>query len=404
MNKFIKLKFILLLILIAGFIRCAPERVTTPRFDKESTGYWNDLANYIAGMPMSTSNRFYNLGETSYYKRYQLSIDKSWENIEKNYRSKIKELTKEILPPKSYSNTGFYPLSGADFLNLYHFSPKSPRYIMVGLETPGFVNDPLSYNPLDLREAYLLLNISINQMATQNYFASIMMEAKFKNKYFPGVAPVLMIFLKRLGFEIDYLESIRINSNGDIEELKTSSDVGQNTITGIRFVFHAPGEMYRELIFLKMYIHENTLNPALPEGKFFARQNRFNLVMKSSIYLMHLEKFRPFVNSLLSKTDMVAEDDSGIPIRYFNPNEWDVQVFGKYIRRISIRYIPREAKMIRSPGNSLYSEMEKFTQTDLKSIFENSAKPLNFKYGYGGAMRGVGTSNLIVVRRKYLLK
>ena len=64
-----------------------------------------------------------------------------------------------------------------------------------------------------------------------------------------------------------------------------------------------------------------------------------------------------------------------------------------------ILFFPLISKM-----ENVKSESQKFTQEDLKKIFEVSAKPLLFKYGYGGASRAAGRNNLILLRRHSLLK
>jgi hypothetical protein len=160
----------------------------------------------------------------------------------------------------------------------------------------------------------------------------------------------------------------------------------------------------RELIFLKIFLNQNSIDPTSVEGKFLLRQERLNLVLKSSIYLMHMEKYKDFINSILLKTDTVIEDDSGIPIRYFSPEDWDIQVFGNYTGRLSIRYVTKEANMFKSEKGNVRTESQKFTQEDLKKIYASSAKPLLFKYGYGGASRNSTRNNLILLRRHSILK
>ncbi|MBK8395231.1 MAG: hypothetical protein IPL26_08300 [Leptospiraceae bacterium] len=368
--------------------------------------YWDNLATYLAGLPIDENNAYFPLTKGTYYKSYIRSIDKAWKKIEKNYILHVSEWSKEYLPKDNESNTAVYPLSGADFINLYHFYPNSPRYIMIGLETPGYVNDPALFKPEELKLAFYTLEASVSQIAGQNYFTTILMAKKFSNKYFPGVAPVLLVFLKRLGHTIDDLERISISPDGSIHTI-SEAEVNDNpeAYQGIRIVFHSEENgVERELIFLKFFVNHNSMDVNTVEGKYLLKQPRLNLVLKSAIYLLHLGKYKDFIHTILKKTDMVVEDDSGIPIRYFSKDEWDIQVFGKYTRRISIRYVPKEANMFKSEKGNVKTESQKFTQDDLKKIYETSAKPLLFKYGYGGASRTAARNNLILLRRHTLLK
>ena len=126
------------------------------------------------------------------------------------------------------------------------------------------------------------------------------MEKKFSNKYFPGVTPVLLIFLKRLGHFIDEVQRISIALDGRIREIQESEvNSSPEAYQGIRIVFHSEEiKNKRELIFLKIFVNQNSADDSTSEGKFLLQQNRLNLVMKSAIYLMRLEKYKDFIKKL----------------------------------------------------------------------------------------------------------
>jgi hypothetical protein len=403
-KKYIPLPLCIIAISLSSF--CASGEEMEIKLNLEDKTYWNELSSYLAGIPLDENNRFLPLAELNYYKAYKNSMDKAWNKINTNYIQYVTDWSKEYLPEANKGNTALYPLSGADFINLYHFYPTSPRYIMIGLETPGYVNDPILYKPDELKNAFYTLDASLNQIAVQNYFTTILMAKKFSNKYFPGVAPVLLVFLKRLGFEIDDLQRISLTNDGSFKEIEASEvNDSPEAYQGIRIIFHSKqNSKLRELIFLKLFVNHNSADPSSVEGKFLSKQKRLNLVLKSAIYLMHLDKYQSFINTIVSKSDMVVEDDSGIPIRNFPGKDWDIQVFGSYTRRLSIRYVPKEANMFKSEKGNVKSESQKFTQEDLKKIYETSAKPLLFKYGYGGASSRAARNNLILLRRHTLLK
>ncbi len=403
-NKYVSLPMCIIALSLSSF--CASGEEMEIKLNLEDKTYWNELSSYLAGTSLEENNRFLPLAELNYYKTYARSMDKTWNKINTNYISYVTDWSREYLPEANKGNTALYPLSGADFINLYHIYPTSPRYIMIGLETPGYVNDPILYKPEELRNAFYTLDASLNQIAVQNYFTTILMAKKFSNKYFPGVAPVLLVFLKRLGFEIDDLQRISLTNEGTLKEIQASEvKDSPEAYQGIRIIFHSKqSPKLRELIFLKLFVNENSADPSSVEGKFLSKQKRLNLVFKSAIYLMHLEKYQNFINTIVSKSDMVVEDDSGIPIRNFPSKDWDIQVFGSYTRRLSIRYVPKEANMFKSEKGNVRTESQKFTQEDLKKIYETSAKPLLFKYGYGGASSRAARNNLILLRRHTLLK
>ena len=107
--------------------------------------------------------------------------------------------------------------------------------------------------------------------------------------------------------------------------------------------------------------------------------------MKSAEYILHTNEYEEFIKAILSKTDRIIEDESGIPLRYFDPSLWDAKVFGKYIGRIPLKKTPSVPY-----------------QRDLAKLFEEQ-KPsvLPFNFGYG-VLRGKSKSNLIFLKRKLI--
>ena len=84
---------------------------------------------------------------------------------------------------------------------------------------------------------------------------------------------------------------------------------------------------------------------------------------KAASYCLHGENFSIFRDICLD-SKAVLEDDTGIPYRFFKPEEWTVTLYGKYTKPI-----------------------KDFTygfQTDLNKAFlvPNNVKPLPYAIGY----------------------
>ena len=99
--------------------------------------YWRDLSLFLSGLPLDEKNQFLKLSDSSSYKNYSKTINSYWEKIEKDYLQKVHPFNTEFMPDKFRTNTAFYPLSGADFVNLHAFYPDAISNIMIGLEPPG---------------------------------------------------------------------------------------------------------------------------------------------------------------------------------------------------------------------------------------------------------------------------
>jgi hypothetical protein len=72
--------------------------------------------------------------------------------------------------------------------------------------------------------------------------------------------------------------------------------------------------------------------------------------VKSASYLLHSDGFSTVRDFLLTHSAALVQDDSGIPVRFFNTGEWELQPFGRYLGPISIfrnRYQGKLAELFR---------------------------------------------------------
>ncbi len=351
--------------------------------------YWRDLSLFLSGLPLDEKNQFLKLSDSSSYKNYSKTINSYWEKIEKDYLQKVHPFNTEFMPDKFRTNTAFYPLSGADFVNLHAFYPDAISNIMIGLEPPGKFTDPNSLTPEQLNAGLNSIKSMVGEMAAQNYFTRKRMKREFANPHFSGTSPVLLIFMTRLGLEIDFWERVELDKNGKLipETDEYKRDTNPEKVEVARIHFHKKNENYsRDLAFFKMYINENSADASTPEGKFFASRGNFNLLLKSAEYVLQLPIYEKFIDTVLSKTDTVVQDDSAIPYRAFEKAKWDSKFFGVYTARAKLRNTPNVPD-----------------QTDLQNEFKLNAKSLPFKYGYG-VLKGNDKSNLMILTRKLMSK
>ena len=104
-------------------------------------------------------------------------------------------------------------------------------------------------------------------------------------------------------------------------------------------------------------------------------------LLKSTSYMMHSDGFKIIRQMVLDDSALIIQDDSGVPWKYFTPEQWQVQLYGDYV----------------SPFGK---DFQFRTQKDLRAAYEAQRKdvrPLSFRMGYGA---GKIESNLQVARRK----
>jgi len=90
---------------------------------------------------------------------------------------------------------------------------------------------------------------------------------------------------------------------------------------------------------------------------------------------MHVTYFSAIRDAVLEHSSAVLQDDSGIPLAFYNPEEWDVTLYGTFLKPISM--------------------FAKYVQPELRAAYEQAdPKPLNFRIGYARQ------SNLQIARKK----
>jgi hypothetical protein len=347
---------------------------------KEFDYFWDNLAEFIACVPLKETNQFVKLTTRPPYLQYHKQMNLHWSKIQENYLNQVTAWKHENLTFISQNPT-LYPLAGGDFINLFTFYPHSHLFVMIGLQKPGHIRDPRNFTDVELSKALNSVENLVWELAIFNYSTSVRLHKNVANPYFTGIAPTLLFFIKRFGFTILDLENIVLNPDGSVskqvENLQTHS--------GIKIRFFKKEEGFiRELYFFKIWLSANSAKPITPEGKFIQGLGRFNLMLKSAEYIFHTREYESFVSALVSQADRVIQDESGFPLRFFNLQDWNVRVYGKYLGKIPLKNTP----------------VVPF-QNDLHEIFQKESQPLPFDFGYG-VLKGKGMSNLIVLERKSL--
>ena len=250
--------------------------------------------------------------------------------------------------------TVFYPFSGPDFVYAEALFPGADRFILCGLEPVG--EPPKMDNTETLPQTLEWVQSSFKTLLEAGYFVTKDMRIDLKTE---GTLPILCVMLARSG---DRIVSIKHDSgHAEIHFMRAGS--GQ------------PGTLY--------YFCVNLRNDGLGkgEGSFvkFVKQSRPGVAyIKSASYLLHEPDFSTIRNLLLSECPMIVQDDSGIPLRYFDTAHWKMRLFGNYTPPLDI--------------------FKQYYQADMTDLYrKTTASPLDFGTGYHWKP---GTANLVIYTRR----
>ena len=353
-------------------------------------GKFNEFAQYIAGYEGTENSSFKGLEASASWKSYQTNLNAVWTKTN-NKLPTIRDWTKqELADVNTDGGTLFYPFSGADFLHADLFFPDYDNIAMIALEPIG------NYPDLDKKQKdgthgkYLgSLKKSMNAILGLSFFRTIAMADDFQTEM-DGTLHVLMHFMARTDHEVLFQEKVAIQPNGELSTNVTN--ITDSTYIGNRYYFKRKGE---EKVRTLTYFAVNIQNMAYhSRGGLVAKglDTRSDLVayfkglnikssyLKSASYLMHRPTFSIIRNLILDESEYILQDDSGIPVQYFDTNKWDLTFYGNFVKPIS-----------------LFSERQ---QADLVEIYKTklgNTKPLPFGIGYQYIN---GTSNLMKAKKK----
>ncbi len=260
--------------------------------------------------------------------------------------------------PKAYGSTPvFYPLSGADFINMYLLYPDSKEYVMAAMEETG--NVTIHPDPATALKNLNALRGAVHLYFVQNYFQTRIMNETFReNQNLRGVLPVLLVFMKRTGLFIKKVETMP-DADGAV----------------ISFSERPEGET-RTL----RYYHRKLENSFQPSELGL---KQYRLIMKSAVYLLQMNEYQTLADTILNSSVMVIQDDSGLSYSRFRNDGWKVNLYGSYHR-------------VRVKGTQYI--YQKDLQEDLQEDLASSGEPLPFQFGYG-TLSGKDKSNLMIAIR-----
>ena len=326
---------------------------------------------------------------------YSRFFDRSWSNL--NKRLLIPErrwAEKELGAAASSDSTVFYPFSGPDFANVNAFFPRARTYVLVALEPLGEIPKFAAMSDGQFKSYFQSMKNSLHDLLNINYFISSHMDAEIQGTEIKGVLPVLLFMLARNNAQVLDVRYWTMGLDGRVQEFPAlgttarefpalgTTDLDLNNIQGIRIAFDAAGseENHPQTLY---YFRLNLYNQAFDRNRHFLSFLRglapFTTFMKSASYVMFDTKVSTARQFVLDQSRYIVQEDSGIPLKYFEPSLWSLRFYGHYVRPISA--------------------FSQDYQEALASIYkaDKKIKPLPFGFGY---YFNPGEANLMFAERR----
>ncbi len=309
---------------------------------------------------------FHELENSPAWQSYSAQFNKSWENSrDKQFQAVDAFQKRELAPLHTGSRFLFYPFSGPDVLYAQHFFPDARLTVFAARENVGDVLPPESYKPANIVKELDGWREGIKSIFDRTFFVTSEMDQQFHGKVHDGILPLMLLLLARNGNVIDYVRYVRLTETG--EAVPEAANVPRHH--GVEIHYRQPSETQSRILY---YIKTDLASPFKTDpsfSRFLAHQGRSDTLIKSASFLLHWMQFAAIREYILANSNLILQDDTGVPYKMLKPKEWDVKLYGEYSH----------------PDKPFTSEW----QTDLAEAFKEPGRvrELGFVLGYGSRRR-----------------
>ncbi len=266
--------------------------------------------------------------------RHRDTLAPQWERLRRERLSVIEDWRDEVLGTElDRCRTLLYPFSGPDFLNAYLLFPRCDTYVFFGLERPGEVPPLEAMSREDAAALLKDVRAALGDILVRNYFITQHMSAQVHTPRLKGMLPLMLASMGLLDVHIAAVEPFDLGRTP--APLPNTGVRAARRAQGVKVTFVQPlvGKP-QTLYYLALDATDAALR-ANPEFlPFLARHKSSFTFLKSASYLLHGDEFAGTRKVLLEASELVVQDDTGIPYRALRERGFDVRLFGRYARPI----------------------------------------------------------------------
>jgi len=293
----------------------------------------DDTGKILAGMQPSENSPLASFTKDGSWQQHAKHFDAAWGALDKRQLSKIHAWSTQYLPPRK--SAVFYMFSGPDFLYADAFYPGADTYVLSALEPVGEIPDLTGMSKGQVMGGISRIENSLNTVLNYSFFITKKMRGELSGGRFGGTLPILYVFLERSGKTIRDASLVALDADGNV---KASNDpsLPKNAARGAKITFSTGADGKPQTLY---YFSTDLSNDGVKTSGFLKFCDSFGLgdsFIKSASYLLHNDNFSTIRSYIVDHSDVVVEDDSGVPVRFFKPDEWQLLTFGNYVPPLGI--------------------------------------------------------------------
>jgi hypothetical protein len=339
-----------------------------------------DAAYFLAGLHGRSHGWFAGLERTPAWQNYATLLGRTWRELDASQFQRVRTFQeRELSSIHSGSSFTFYPFSGPDVLYATLFFPNCRLFVLAGLEPVGSVRTLYNYRDDNIEVALRGWRNSLSSVFSRSFFVTGEMDREFRGHIADGLLPMILLLLVRSGHSVDRMAYGILSPSGEFVTQGEPGPVAEKSPTsGVEIEFHRGNDLTsRTLYYFSSDLAEGFgRDHRLP--RFLHRFGMCDTLLKSASFLPHWRMCDAIRNYILENSNLVLQDDTGVPFRDFEASKWDVQLFGMYSH----------------PDRPFQREYQK----DLAKAFQAKAsvRKLGFSLGYGTGRR---SSSLMLAQR-----
>lgn len=322
----------------------------------------NDTARFLAGLPaLYGQDAFADMRKSAVWRSHSSQMDGLFHQFGLRHGKPVTAWANANLGYLRSSRSVFYPFSGPDFLFAHLFYPDAETYLLCGLEPCEPLPRWDSLSTEEITSGLDGLVTGLDTILQYSYFITKEMRQDFQSTRFRGVLPSFLVFLVRTGHIVESVNSVQLDASGNPVMLPSS----QSTVPGLLIRFRGAGGQPKRLFYFSQNLANDSCKPGGPFLRFASSLGRPAALAKSASYLMHESYFSNIRNHILTQTSGIVQDPSGVPYRSFLEKNWNIELFGNYVR-----------------VQDIFKEYE---QHDLIQAYQSpaaSVRPISFGIGY----------------------
>lgn len=306
----------------------------------------DDTARFLAGLPPSTKSPLAPLAKEPAWQRHAGYFTTIFSRVERDRLSKIPAFSAAQM--SAPQETMFYMFGGPDALHAVTFFPNASIYVLSGLEPIGDIPQLSGASRGTVERTLRNIKSSLGTLMTYSFFKTKDMRHQLQAGPVQGALPIIYVFLARSGKTVEETSLVTLDRDGN--EMPADQPRVKGSTPGVKIAFTNQEGRHQTLY----YFSTNLDNDGVKSSGFLAfcaKLGTGDALLKSASYLMHGNNFSSVRSFILDNSKTILQDDSGIPVSFFDRSKWRLQAFGRYVGPISIfshRYQPQLAQLFRS--------------------------------------------------------